>query len=81
MVEKIQGVPVTEQPEYLIAEIQAYDRLETYGYTPIDTNNKPGSVRVAKYEHPEFSDNPKKRGKATYLQFKNWQEAAEKLCK
>ena len=37
------------------------------------------SVCVMKFEHPEFWQNPVKRGKREVFHFKNWQEADKNL--
>ncbi len=79
MVKKIEGVAVNKQREYINAENKAYDDLIKSGYTPQGADEGFKTVCVMKFEHPEFYNNPVKRGKCDVYHFKNWQEAAETL--
>jgi hypothetical protein len=79
MVKRIEGVAVNKQREYINAENQAYDDLIKKGYTPQGADKGFKTVCVMKFEHPEFWENPAKRGKCEVYHFKNWQEAAETL--
>ena len=67
--------------EYIKAENEAYEKLRENGYTPQGADKDFKTVCVFKFEHPEFWEHPVKRGKQEVFHFKNWQEAAEKLCK
>ena len=80
MLERIDGVCTFKQPEYVKAENEAYDYLVEHGFTPQGADAGFKTVCVFKFEHPEFKDNPVKRGKCDIYHFKNWQEAKEKLC-
>ena len=79
MVEKIKGVSTFKQKEYIVAENNAYDELVKNGFTPQGTDAGFKTVCVFKFEHPEFRDNPAKRGECEVFHFKNWQEALEEL--
>lgn len=79
MVERIEDVPVNKQRGYLEAENKAYDDLIKRGYRPQGADVGFKTVCVMKFEHPEFCENPVKRGKCEVFHFKNWQEANEKL--
>lgn len=76
MIEKIEGVSVIKQREYIIAESNAHDELVKNGYTPQGADKGFKSVCVMKFEHPEFCYNPVRCGKCEVFHFKNWQEAA-----
>lgn len=65
--------------EYIVAENKAYDNLVKKGYTPQGIDKDFKSVCVMKFEHPEFWQNPVKRGKREVFHFKNWQEADKNL--
>ncbi len=64
---------------YIRRENEAHDSLMSKGYTPQGADKGFKSVCVMKFEHPEFYDNPVKRGKCEVYHFKNWQEADAKL--
>lgn len=61
--------------DYIKAENKAYDNLVEKGYTPQGVDRNLKTVCVMKFEHPEYSEHPVKRGKCEVLKFKNWQEA------
>lgn len=62
-----------------IAENKACDSLRKKGYTPQGRDQNLKTVCIFKFEHPEFRDNPAKRGKCEIFHFKNWQEADKNL--
>lgn len=61
--------------DYIKAENKAYDNLVEKGYTPQGVDRNLKTVCVMKFEHPEYSEHPVKRGKCEVFKFKNWQEA------
>ena len=65
--------------EYIVAENKAYDNLVKKGYTPQGIDKDFKSVCVMKFEHPEFWQNPVKRGNREVFHFKNWQEGDKNL--
>ena len=79
MVERIEGISIFKQREYIFAENKAYDNLVKKGYTPQGIDKDFKSVCVMRFEHPEFWQNPVKRGKREIFHFKNWQEADKNL--
>ena len=79
MVNRIDGISVTKQREYINAENKAHDDLIKNGYTPQGADEGFKTVCVMKFEHPELYNNPVKRGNCEVYHFKNWQAAAEAL--
>lgn len=79
MVERLDDISVYKQREYINSENKAYDDLVKSGYTPQGADKGFKTVCVMKFEHPEFWENPVKRGKCEVFHFRNWQEAAEIL--
>lgn len=75
MIEKIEGVCVAEQREYLEAENKAYDTLTEAGYLPYgNEKTKWRTISVFKKVEPWERSN--------YIgEFKNFQEAAEQLIR
>lgn len=65
---------------YIEAENSAYKILVKNGFSPQGADPGFKTVCVFRFEHPEFIDNPVKRGEYEVYHFKNWQEAKEKLC-
>ena len=79
MVKKIESVSVNKQKEYINTENKAYIDLIRNGYTPQGADEGFKTVCLMKFEHPEFWENPIKRGKCDVFHFENWQEAAKVL--
>lgn len=75
MIERIEGMSVAKQREYLEAENKAYDTLMEVGYLPYGnerTNWK--TISVFKKVEPW--------GKSNYIgEYKNFQDAAEQLIR
>lgn len=67
--------------DYIKAENEAYKCLIANGFTPQGADPGFKTVCVMKFEHPEYWQNPVKRGEYEVYHFKNWQEAKEKLRK
>lgn len=80
-INKIEGVSVLKQKEYVKAENKAHDYLIECRFLPQGITADFKKVCVFEYEHPEYMNNPNKCGKFTVHYFDDWQEAVEKLCK
>lgn len=78
-VERKKGVSIVKDREYLLAENEAYAALVAKGYRPQGYDLGFKTVCVMQFEHPEYADNPAKRGNRKIYHFKNWQEAEEQL--
>ena len=79
MVEKIKGISIIKQREYIIAENSAHDELIKNGFIPQGADAGFKTVCVMRFEHPEFYNHPVKCGKREIYHFNNWQEALEEL--
>lgn len=75
MINKIKGVCVGEQREYISAENEAYETLLNNGFLPNGMTKDFKKVVVFKIEN-EHKNNEKKE----VFYFNNWQEAKESLC-
>lgn len=75
MVERRTGLNVQQDREYLTAETESYRKLVANGFTPQGCTKDFKQVVVYKIIKEHERD-----GKDVYY-FKNWQKAAEMLCK
>lgn len=75
MVERKSEISIVKDREFLSAENNAYAALVAKGYTPQGADIGFKTVCVMKFEHPEYVENPAKRGKCEVYHFINWQEA------
>ena len=76
MVEKIKGISILEQKEYVKAELKAHDKLEKAGYKLSGIDTKTGKYPILKEENPNTN-----KEKRTWYYFDSWQEAVEILLK
>ena len=79
MIERKRGISIVKDREFLSAENDAYNALVAKGYTPKGADTGFKTVCVMLFEHPEYAENPAKRGKCKVYHFKNWQEALAQL--
>ena len=75
MIERIEGIAVNQQREFLEAENKAHDELVKAGFLPqgYDFKKKKNVVFKRENEH-------KRKEHTEVYYFDSWQEAKEKLC-
>ena len=79
MVEREKALSIVKDREFLLAENAAYDALVAKGYSPQGADPGFKTVCVMRFEHPEYVENPARRGKCKVYHFKNWQDALAQL--
>lgn len=79
MVERKKALSIVKDREFLLAENAAYDALVAKGYSPQGADPGFKKVCVMRFEHPEYVENPARRGKCKVYHFKNWQDALAQL--
>ena len=76
MIERIEGIPVNKQREYLTAENEAHKELIEAGFLPQGYDFKKKKLVVFKRENEHMSNEH-----TDVYYFDSWQEAKENLCR